>query len=78
MPRLGCLLMIVLMTGCPKQYEVVTAPQQADMETFVVIQATRFGGMKVWDCREKPSGEAWDPTCVRTRMRNSARDKSER
>ena len=60
--------------GCAKQYEVITAPMQDNVEHYVMIQYTRTGGMKMWDCREKPDGERWDPTCVKVQMKSGERN----
>ena len=52
-----------MLCGCAKQYEIVTGPQQAEVGHYILMQYTRAGGIKLWDCREKPDGERWDPTC---------------
>lgn len=72
--RLFVLTGLIGFTGCAKQYEVVTAPQQANLDSYVVVQYTNSGGMKIWDCRSEPDGRQWDPTCVRVRMNNAARE----
>ncbi len=79
MLKIGLLFSITLvaLTGCAKQYDIVTAPEQASMGHYVLVQATKAGGMKLWDCQQMPDGQSWDPTCVRVRMQNSARDQSQ-
>lgn len=66
---------LCLLAGCaPKNYEVVMAPQQTATDAFVIVQYTKSGSMKIWDCREVPEGKAWNPTCVRVEMKNSVRE----
>lgn len=61
--------LLVLLAGCAsKQYEVIMAPEQITPATFVIVEYAKLGGMRVWDCRELPDGETWEPTCVRVRM----------
>lgn len=67
-------LAVGALTGCAKQYDIVTAPEQMDMNHYLMVQATKSGGMKVWDCLHSPDGTAWDPTCVRVRMQDSVRE----
>jgi hypothetical protein len=67
-------LTLCLLTGCPKAYEITMAPQQTSTDSFVIVQYTKSGSMKIWDCREVPEGKAWNPTCVRVEMKNSVRE----
>jgi len=73
MRRFGFIVCGLVFGGCVKHYEVVTAPAQEEMGHYILVQYTRAGGMKVWDCREKPDNERWDPTCVRVQMRSAER-----
>lgn len=75
--RLFGLVAVVCASGCVKQYDVVMAPEQARADDYVVVQYTRAGGIKLWDCRSEPDRQSWDPTCVRVRMQNSAREQAQ-
>jgi len=77
MKTLLALSVFALSTGCVKRYDVVMAPEQVDTHDYVVVQTTKSGSIKLWDCRSEPDRAAWDPTCVRVRMQNSARDEAE-
>lgn len=73
MQKLMIAMLVLGTAGCAKQYEIVTGPQQEDIGHYVLVQYTKAGGMKLWDCREKPDDDRWDPTCVRVQMRNAER-----
>jgi hypothetical protein len=70
----GLATLLAFNVGCAKTYDVIAAPQQDNMEHYVVVQYTKAGGMKLWDCRELPDGERWDPTCVRVQMKTGERE----
>jgi len=68
-------LLLGELTGCfPKLYDIQMAPDQTTTDSFIVVQTTKSGSLKLWDCREVPEGKAWNPTCVRVEMKNSVRE----
>lgn len=74
-PSFSIVSVILCLSACaPKNYEVIMAPQQVSTDSFVIVQYTKSGSMKIWDCREVPEGKAWNPTCVRVEMKNSVRE----